>query len=117
MISGNQTALLAKALLKAGATWTPVYRAPTDANGMPMGDPVQVGCILGIQYRKGSLAATLQIDLPGTIIRTDVDRFEGLVANRCLFVQAGDILRIAGQDRKVSDVQEPAPCLYVLTFE
>lgn len=117
MMDGKQQSMILLALAKAGAKWTPILRQETDANGVPRGEPVRIGCLLGLKYRKGSSGTTLRIDIPGTVIRTDSDRFEGMAMEGCAAIRKGDLLCIAGTRRKVLDIQEPAPRLYVLTLD
>lgn len=116
MISGKQAQQIARALFRAGAQWAPVFRKERDANGMPTGKETRIGCILGMRYTKGS-AATIRIDVPGTILRTDVPRFEGILAHGCPGVQKGDEICLAGTRMTVMDAQAVDGLYWILILE
>lgn len=54
LIVGLAAHMTAAALAKAGGRWTPVYRQPADANGVPAGEPVRIGCMLGMPVCQGT---------------------------------------------------------------
>jgi hypothetical protein len=116
-INGLQAGAIAAALAQAGGVWTPFYRQATDGNGVPTGEPVRMGCLLGKRYTKGQ-ASTLRIDIPGVIATRDVTRFEGVLANGCAPPQAGDQLCVGANARvKITGVNTDAAPLYVLTLD
>ena len=116
LIKGRQAAQVAAALCKAGAKWTPIYRRQKDANGMPMGEPERIGCMLGVRYVRGEMSA-ITIDIPGVVVRPDTPRFEGMLANGCAMPEKGDALCIGGVHVRILDVMSQAPPMYVLTLE
>ena len=116
VITGLQAMAAAAALAKAGGKWTPVFRQPADPNGIPMGGPQRVGCMLGVRYVRGQMSA-ITIDIPGVIVRPDTPRFEGVLANGCEPPMQGDTICIDGKQVRVMDVMAQAKPLYVLTLE
>ena len=116
LIVGLAAHMTAAALAKAGGRWTPVYRQPADANGVPVGEPVRIGCMLGMRYVRGQMSA-ITIDMPGMIVRPDTPRFEGVLADGCPPPAQGDKLCIGGVMMNVLDVTAAAPPLYVMTLE
>lgn len=117
MLTGAQHALVQSALARAGAKWTPVYRQPADANGMPMGDPMRISCLLSLTYRKGNMASTLLINTPGTVLRAEQTRFEGITSPACPPIRRNDIIRIGGEMRRIIDPVVIAPGIYTLVLE
>lgn len=119
IISGAEAVRIASALALAGAKWTPYWREKKDANGVAVGLPVRMGCMLGMTYIKGQ-TSNLRIEVPGVIIGQDVTRFEGVLANGCGMPRSGDILCIdgtTGERAKITNVSSEAAPFVVLTLD
>ncbi len=115
-IDGLQANAIAAALAQAGGKWTPYYRQAVDANGVPEGEPMRIGCLLGKTYSKG-LASALRVDIPGVIATKDVTRFEGLLARSCSMPKMGDALGIDGKRIGILTVNADAYPLLLLTLD
>lgn len=116
VLKSRELARIAAALAKAGAKWTPVFRKERDLNGMETGVETRVGCILGLSYVKG-VSSILKIDVPGTILQTDVPRFEGVLAYNGGAIQKQDEICISGVRHEIMDVQAVDQMYYVLTLK
>lgn len=119
VINGAEAVSVAAALAKAGAKWTPFFRQHTDGNGVPIGSPVRVGCILGKTYVKGQ-ASNLRIEVPGVIVGQDVMRFEGVLAAGCSLPKKGDTICIdgtTGERATIMSVTSDAAPLVILTLD
>ena len=116
LITGKQAVAVAVAIARAGGRWTPIYRQPKDANGVPNGAPVRIGCILGVRFARGQMSA-ITIDVPGVVVRPDTPRFEGVLANGCTPPMQGDTICVGGQHIPILDVMTQLPPLYILTLQ
>jgi hypothetical protein len=116
VIKSRETARIAGALAKAGAKWTPVFRKERDLNGVATGLETRVGCLLGLKYSKGTFS-TLKIDVPGTILRTDVPRFEGVMAYNGGEIKKLDEICIKSERHEILDVQAVDQMYYILTLK
>ncbi len=96
VIKNREMARIAAALAMAGARWRKVYRQERDANNVVTGPETLVGDILGIKYIKG-VSSILKIDIPGTLLQTDVPRFEGVAAYNCGVIQEHDEISMDGK--------------------
>lgn len=114
-ITGLQAIAIASALAQAGAKWTPFYRKPVDANGVPMGDPTRIGCLLGKTYTKGQ-TNLIRVDVPGVVASKDVTRFEGVLSGSAM-PQIGDLLCTGGLRIKIMSVNADSAPLVVLTLD
>lgn len=111
-VRGLRANAIAAALAKAGAGWTPLYRREKDAQGLPSGEPVRVGCLLGRHYRK-TLPGGVIIGLPGMLASTAPLRFEGVRAHGCPVPEPGDII----DGCRVTEVCGEGAPFYVLALE
>ena len=116
LIRNREVARIAGALAKAGAKWTPVFRKARDANGVVTGAETRVGCVLGLKYVKG-VSSILKIDVPGTILQTDIPRFEGVMAYNTGPILKHDEICIGGVRYEIMNVQTVDDLLYVLTLK
>ena len=116
LIKGKEMAQIAGALATAGAKWTPIFRKARDANGVATGAETRVGCVLGLKYTKG-VSSILKIDVPGTILQTDVPRFEGILAYNGAAILKQDEICIAGKRCEILDAQAVDGKYYVLTLK
>ena len=100
MISKMQTAMIAKALLDAGAVWTPYERQTLDANGMPSGEPHRVGCMVGLRYDV-SQSRMSRLDIPGVILSDVHPMVVGILPAAVAAPQAGDSLITSDGKKRV----------------
>ena len=118
VIKNREMARIAGALAKAGAKWTPVFRKPRDANGVETGEAeTRVGCVLGLKYVRG-VSSILKIDVPGTVLQTDIPRFEGVIAYNGGEIQKLDEICIGGVRHVIMDIPAVVDGMYyVLTLK
>lgn len=116
VITNPIVARIAAALIQAGAKWTPIYRKERDANGVPVGGETQVGYMLGKKYKKG-VSSILKIDIPGTVLQTDIPRFEGVMAFNCGEILEHDEISIGGVRNEILDVQGTDGLYFVLVLK
>lgn len=114
-ITGLQANAIASALAQAGGLWTPYYRQPVDANGVPTGEPTRIGCLLGKTYTKGQ-ASLIRVDVPGVVASKDVTRFEGVLSGNTA-PQIGDLLCTGGKRIKIMSVNADSAPLIVVTLD
>ena len=104
--TGDQINVIMAAITRAGGKWLPIYRRQSDENGVGVGEPYRVGCILGRVYRHANNAiGGVVIETPGVIAARDTTRIEGVLARGCPAPVVGDIIYVSsGDPRRILDV-------------